>query len=615
MTNGKIETYQRIANLWADHFGVEGEQRQRLVERYVSRCQQQRFWCVPVGASGAKALCRLGNVMVYFDGRLLHTTKIHLDMDGTETVYGKPLDKAVPAKIYANRLAARAAAHVKQKPTPPMDFYDSLTTFSRGYRDLVAEELDQDLAGVVRLIPELQTRAMRFIRPRAKFYNGTGAARLKELCARLDPDILRTIRSAQCPSMSLYNWIASGDKTRRIQAVKSYPFLVPLLILSAENYYLQGYEEPRAKADEWDWDLSCRTRVTPRLSSLEAQKIGQHIDAGEKLGPLLSDLFKEPQAAIRQLAKHSIYHTGSALRHIGRQGWTRNLWSYTDAQKLGNRKPKNKASWRTWMALDSALYGALRQQLNMNEDWARLLSGTPPLDDPRWQELLARVKDLRDIPIDDVEAKAIKDWTLPQILNLSERWHTERARYTRVLEIEDEHASSSVDSSWPSLLAEPFEAEGLRIIELNTPELLHQEARRLSHCVDGYSTFCYDGKSRILSVRKGDESMATMELRLRPFKKTPGRSHLFCAQLRGYENATFDGKSPVAKAATKLLRQIRSGKVAVTVEWPVVPYERRPERMRFRNDRILRHMMQWLRAEVGVAARQERPRARLAPAA
>lgn len=607
-----IETYRRIAELWADHFHVTGKKRERLIAAYVRRCQQQRFWCARISADTTAALCRLGTVMVYFDGKLLHTHRIESLKRGAEKVYGHGLLPNPPTPRYAKTLERWAQAQVKSKPQPPMATLDALTTFSKGYRDLIGDEMGLDLGGVVDLHIGIETRAARFTRPRSKFYNGTGAARFKELCSLLDADILRTIRGVQCPSMSLYNWIASGDKERRLQAVKAYPFLLPLLILYAEFFYLNGGEEPRVARSEDDWDLFGGPKITPRLTSLAAADIGQRVDAGDKLAPILAKAYDLPEPTIRQLAKHPIHHTGSALRHIARKGWALSMSTYTTAMKMGNRKPGSRAAWRNWLQLDKALCGQLRQKLDSRNDWAHLLSGMPALDDPSWDQLCARVKDIGDMGLEQAVLARIESWTLPQLLNLSERWHEERARFTREMEKEDERASNSFDPAWPSMLQEPFEAEGLRIIELNTPELLNEEALRLYHCVDGYSTYCYDGASRILSFRKGDESVATMEFRLRPFKKKPGRSHLYCAQLRGYGNKSFEESSPVTKAARKLLRHIRAGKIAIELEWPNVPYSRRPERMRSQQVRILRHMDQWLRIEVGVAA----PAARhLAPAA
>jgi hypothetical protein len=608
----KIEKYTAIASNWADYFLAVGDTRERLISAYVKRCQERRFWCTPVTSLGrGEVLCRLGHKMIYFDGRLLHVVNITPGED-REAVFGVQLKPNEPTTAHARMLAMKAKKYVKQQGLPPISKFDSLTTFSKPYRDLISHELDLDLGGTTALYPDIETRSMRFIRPKRRFYNATGAVRLKELASHLNPDILRTIRGVGCPSMSLYNWIAAGDATRRIQAVRAYPLLMPLLILCAEKFYLDGGEEPIRDWKDPDnefYNIFDMDNPEPRITSRAAEAIGKQVDAGEQLLPIVAKAFKVPEAVIKQVAKHPVHHTGSALRHIGRESFTMEIETYAYAAMLGNRKPTTKKAWQHWLLFyrntPSHVIYSIAQ-----EDRAAFLAGMPDFDDARWEVLTQKCKDLSDLPLQRLGLCGMRGWTLARLLNLSEKWHEERARCIQQMNKDDERNASPVDPGWHPLLTTPFYSNGLTIIELNTPDQLNEEARRLSHCVDGYSAFCYDGRSRILSIRDDKNSIATMEICLKPYKKAPGVSHLYCAQLRGYANKGFEDNSPVLAIAKKLLSHIRGGRVEVNLEWPYVPVMQRPLRMRRHSARINEHMTLWLQAELGVTLQQQ-----IAPAA
>lgn len=591
----KIDTYAKIATLWADHFQVTGKLRQRLIDAYVRRCQQRRFWCIQTPAADhSTVLCRLGGVMVFFDGRLLHTFKVEQKAQGKESVFDTLLRPNTPSESYAKTLQSRAKATIKKAPAPAMAVFDAMTTFARGYREMVNDELDLDLGSAVNLNHGVESRSLRYVRPRSRFYNSTGAGRFKELCALLDPEILHAIRSVHCPSMSLYNWIASGDKTRRIQAIKAYPLLMPLIILSAEKRYIDGHEEPkRPRGEDYQLEFSSLPTREPRLTSRANERLGQQVDAGESLQPIIAKEFDLPEKLIKQIAKHPRQHTGSALRHIGLDGWSRDLTPYVNATQLGNRKPIGKAAWKNWLVFHRALPHYLRS-LVKDEQWPSILAGMPVLDDPRWEDINRKTLDLRDLALTREQCSTIAAWPLARALNLGDRWHEERARFVREIQQEDERNANDKDPAWKPMIKAPFSAELLEIVELNTPEQLNEEAKRLRHCVDGYSSLCYDGHSRILSIRSKGASLATMEMCLRPFKVKPGTSHLVCTQLRGHMNKGFDKGDPVNKAAEKLLRQIRGGHIEVDLVWPSVPLSHRPQRMQRRNEQIARHMNEWL---------------------
>ncbi len=596
---GKIETYTAFATTWADYFHAEGGDREKLISTYVRRCQEQRFWCTPITSlASGEVLCRLGHKMIFFDGRLLHVVDVKSHKN-SEAVFGVRLMPNPPSRAHARTLTMAARRHVKQQPFPPLRSFDALTTFSKAYKDMISRELHMDLGATISLYADIETRSMRFIRPKRRFYNGTGAGRLKELASYLNPDILRTIRGVGCPSMSLYNWIAAGDATRRMQAVRAYPLLMPLLILCAERFYLDGREEPAPKGNDPvdDYHALCAMNYPePRITSRVAEAIGKQVDAGEPLLPILAKEFEVPEVVIRQLAKHPVHHTGSALRHLGREGWTKIIDTYSYAAMLGNRKPSTKKAWQHWLMFIRAIPAHVSLSI-AHKDWAAFLAGMPGFDDARWEMIARKCHDLSDLA---VQHCGIRGWTLARLLNLSDKWHEERARFVLQMNKEDERNATSIDPGWRPLISAPFCSNGLTIVELNTPDQLNEEARRLSHCVDGYSAFCYDGRSRILSVRDDKNSIATMEIRLKPCKKKHGVSHLYCVQLRGYSNKGFKDGSPVLAITKKLLSQIRGGRIEVNLEWPNVPLMQRPVRMQRHYARINEHMKLWLLAELGL---------------
>lgn len=88
-------------------------------------------------------------------------------------------------------------------------------------------------------------------------------------------------------------------------------------------------------------------------------------------------------------------------------------------------------------------------------------------------------------------------------------------------------------------------AGDLVAVSLNDSDELWEEGAAMDHCVGGYDEQCYRNVSRIYSIRRGDERVATLEIRRYEGKLTIG-------QLYGFHNRKVKDES-VTKFAKKVL--------------------------------------------------------------
>ena len=82
--------------------------------------------------------------------------------------------------------------------------------------------------------------------------------------------------------------------------------------------------------------------------------------------------------------------------------------------------------------------------------------------------------------------------------------------------------------AWNSLLPQT-EIQGFTCIPLTSEELLYQETEHMQHCVYGYGPDCAQGQSRIFSIRRNNQHVATTEL-------THSKSQWKVAQTRAKHN-------------------------------------------------------------------------------
>jgi hypothetical protein len=596
----------QVANTWADHFEVDDQKRAAFIKHYVDRALQQRFWTISAEVDGVRhALCRMEHVLLLFDGHQVEVRDLSRGLYQLKTRnylhrVRVPLKK--PAAPRVEQLLSRfkiAFAH-SEKNEPD---FDALTSYSKAVRDVVVTAMSRDIGQPVAAGP---SRQMRYVRSRSQFYLRCAGAALREFNACLNAEALHVIRSVGCPSVSLYNWLTAGDLQRRIQAVRAFPIFMPAVIIPSRRRDLaeSGYDGPEPDDSRSRW--SCLA--------------GKLVDDGKPLTPLLMEWSGASKSALKAAQHIRPGHAGSALTLMANYGLHNPLSRLILAASLGNRRPTSKLEWKRCFRLLDVIPMAFKG-LVADGRFISFLAGCPVWKDEEWEGLIQATRDVHDIELWPVNAelgvrleREGKQWNLRRVLNLSARWHEERARVQLALSREDESEADAADRPWQSLLVQQSLVHGptgVEIVELVLPVHLGQEAMALRHCVDGYSGACYSGRSRIVSLRKDGKSLATAEFCLKPWKGRPGRSHLYCAQLRGLRNAPVTPGSPAGKAFAWLERQIRAGAVPVNVEWPNTPHWHRPTRMHMRDQQIHKAMTEWLRAELalkdsaGIARMQE----------
>lgn len=118
-----------------------------------------------------------------------------------------------------------------------------------------------------------------------------------------------------------------------------------------------------------------------------------------------------------------------------------------------------------------------------------------------------------------------------------EEWHERVAAQT---------AFNGKPRRWHSLVSE-FEQGGFTVVPLTDSVQLHEEGRRMHHCVSTYANRCADGDSRVFSLRRGTSRVATLELA----RESKGKSVSWrINQVRGHCN------SAVSASVTKLAQEV-----------------------------------------------------------
>lgn len=144
--------------------------------------------------------------------------------------------------------------------------------------------------------------------------------------------------------------------------------------------------------------------------------------------------------------------------------------------------------------------------------------------------------------------------------------------------------------SWPGCLSPALAGAlpGVLARELLTPAQLTQEAVDLGHCVAGYTTACYRGRSRIVSLTcsaTGARSTVELVRAERDPKKLEIRQH--------YARHNTNPEPKLERGAEILLRELNRAPVAA---WPVMP-DLTPTAQW---EQIHAHMGPWLRRYLGV---------------
>lgn len=567
-----------VANTWADHFRVSQALRERFMLDYLSYTSSTRCWCVVINGSEPsqiRVLARFGSVLQYFDGHRITAALI-------KPVHRVPT--SAPTPTGASNLATRVMQGRFAGPA-------ILTSFSKQARELAIAESEACL-GVIHKQRHVshEGRNKRYFGPRNRFYITAIGAALKRFCQYLDPLILHAVRSVQSPSAELYNWLAEGDTSRRLQAVKSQPVLVPLLVMGDQLPWPHNVNHTVALSPWTDLQRFCKTSDDggcERRSDAGAMLIGVVADTGLPLNRVLAWLFSQPVSSIRYIGQQRVWDTGSALTRMAQEGQDSGWHALLAGALLGNRRPHAKVQWRSFMKFRHEIPWQITSYLY---DMNCLLRGCPTdWADPAWTGIAARISDLKEIfdNLDRVQTNEVYETThrlkgflaslsFRQASNLIDAFHVALEEIR--IEMDREYPQSETDAltAWKGLLHNAQSVEcpnGLNIVELRCPQDLDDESTMLRHCIDTYDYRAYLGSCRLFSVRKQNMPLASVELKLlRHPNDIEGSAwspkHLTTMQIRGARNAAPASNSPVQEAYDWFYSQIKSGQISVNLEWP-----------------------------------------------
>jgi len=592
-----------VANTWADHFGLTGK-RADFIRHYLRSTSATRCWYLALEepVDGLRpALARFGKTLQLFDGKTIRARKI------------KPADRVAiraPKPDGAARLLARLD-----------DFSDTpiLTSFSKSAREIALGMSRADLGAIWDCAPT-EGRNRRYFATRDRFYLTQIGGALKHFCKHLDQDILYAIRSVSCLAPELYNWLATGNKQRRLQALKAQPVLIPLLVMGEDTPWPRANSTKACKSPADHYLASPWPELNICLASEEvchrgpdgAEILGITADTGLPLNDVLAWFLEVPRSSIRFLGQQRVYDTGGALTHFLLEGRGFGGGALLAGASLGNRRPVKKSHWKSFFAVWRCLSYTMRTQSDLN----RIFSGCPvDWDDPAWPHIAAHLSDLEDVfrqlgqavPYDPRAAgvsnrvRAFTNTsTYHQIGRLVDDFHQAlndiREQQNVGRQDSDEH------TRWATLLLNDTPIvcpNGLQIVELRCPADLVAEHYALGHCIDTYDYSAYKGNCRLISVQNNGKHLASAEinLTLRAGAKQPAKwspRHLHTRQLRGLRNKVPAPRSPEAVAYNWFWQQITRGQIAVNLEWPdmtkfMTRYSTHDHRAKF-----AQHVTQWL---------------------
>lgn len=562
-----------VAQTWALHFRITPSQLTSFIERYLNSTAYTRTWCVALNSTDEQTrpvLARIGNQLQYFDGQRLMACRIN----AKDRVHRKKPTASVAQQLLL-RFKTRWHATVL------------LTSFCRSAREVAKDLSVEDLGGFRHFYSTGSNN--RYFNPRSQFYLAQIGSTLKQFCQCLDQELLFAIRSVQCPSPKLYNWLAQGDRKRRLQALKAQPVLIPLIVLGEHWPWPWDDQQQVYMSSPWDELHECRPNWSDDGSQSKAQDclMGRIADAGLPLTDTVAWLLQVPRTSVRYLGQQRVFDTGSALTRISREGpegpWNRLLLGAS----LGNRRPATKAQWKTFFATMDKIPYQLREETS---DWNRLFSGCPTdWSNPQWPQIADNLQDLNEVfnnidecdgPVANEALQRIKQFirtaTYLQIVNLVEDFHHALTDIRGALDAKDPPTPTDSLTRWRPLLFSSdlpiVSPNGLQIVELRCSADLDAEHRALGHCIDGYDYIAYRGDCRLVSIRENDQPLASAELRLKdsayaesPTKLTP--KHLVTQQLRDHHNQTPKSGSRIDKAYQWFWAKIQSGELAINLEW------------------------------------------------
>lgn len=231
-------------------------------------------------------------------------------------------------------------------------------------------------------------------------------------------------------------------------------------------------------------------------------------------------------------------------------------------------RPRSRADWSAGVCLAWNIYRDPRLSFSVDT----LVRGQPgPLSAVDPANDLRTLSDVLDAiqamgPIGAAMLRRLETFSIHQLLSLNRDWHTRIVHTTHRLRAEAAKRNLTA-RPWPGALPETTMQFGdVVATELTTPADLLEEGASLEHCVAGYGADCYEGRSRILSLRcMRTSARSTLELQ----QQREGRGWtVWAAQHEGPENTP--PAATLQAAATAILRALNADRID---RWPQLPDE------------------------------------------
>jgi hypothetical protein len=268
--------------------------------------------------------------------------------------------------------------------------------------------------------------------------------------------------------------------------------------------------------------------------ALVAQRFGTAVHHGPRLKEMMAE-FHAPQP-LRKLTGSVVIPSNLttiiALRNVPPS-------ALSQAIPEGKLQLKWMRCLREWRSES----GRMPYMVEMTEAWNwavvaisnALRDGVPNVD--------RRIRDLHDFFVRG-RAKLNPEWTFRAALAAAERWHAELAAKADHEQFLQQHGFRFDQERDYSPLPSQAEVDGFTFIALTSGLTLFIEGRAMRHCVASYVREVMLGGTRIYSVKKGEDRVATLELR-------PLGERFIQGQLKGPCNS--HPNKPIREAAALFL--------------------------------------------------------------
>lgn len=583
----EVDSQLNQINTWADRFDITDISRRKLFAFEIQKLTHPRgfFWCYPINTK--EIIARFYSDILYFDGNYIWCLCLSKKQAAKPNLGN--LSRQVLLR-YRKQILCKGSKRVIAVVA---------TTFTKK----VVERVGALLVNIFNQLedkfckdkPVKEHIKRRFIYGKQRYFLRLWGMYLKIFNAYLSADLLKIIRSVRCPDYRLYNWLATGITSYRIQLIKAQPLLVPLLIITISSLdravYTHGHlanskildflsvKQQSKPAIKIPWsELDKIRRPVKKINGLGyvifsevdnffADFFGVIADKQLPLNKILVFLFQHYSLSeLKYIGKMRTYDLGSPLNYLYDMDYDIRLFT---AIRLGNKKPKNKIGWQNWSKL---YYFVKRWDIsNINH----FLVGINSLEDEIFSQLYDVSVDLNEIleacQIDYCENPTVNNLlTYIRNCNLLQLKNFVDAYNEKIIWLQKSYDFTMVEEPWKEMLLEsPITCpNGITIVELIRPSELEQEAKELNHCVGGYHVETYKGISRIISFKLNGKSLATAEFRIEHHKKNKTQHNLKCVQIRDNRNQTPDSISDEMKAFDWFNKQIRTNKIKVNLMWP-----------------------------------------------